>query len=398
MRVVDITHSIAGPFCTQLLADLGADVVKIERPGKGDDSRSWGPPFWEGISATYLAFNRNKQSAVVDLKTPAGRAIVSGLVSDADVVVHNLLPATATRLGLDFDTLTESNSSLVYCAISAHGSVGPLSDQPGYDALMQASAGLMSVTGHRDAEPVRVGFSVIDIGTGMWAALGVLASLRTREQVGGPQRVDVSLYETALAWLPAQIMSYMATGVVPQPEGSGAAMMAPYEAFQTKDGYLLVAANNDAQWQRLCVAMEAPGLARDSRFASNELRVGHRLALHETIAPFFASRTTAVAESAMKGAGVACSPVRGIDQLMSDPQTRALEMIRRTSHDDIVDYRDIAPAVRLNGERLMSRSAPPPAGANTRAVLAQLGYGADAIAALEAAGVVEAQPEIAAAP
>ncbi|HEU5320015.1 MAG TPA: CoA transferase, partial [Methylomirabilota bacterium] len=237
--VADLTQNVAGPFCTQILGDMGAEVVKVERPGRGDDARAWAPPWWGQESASFMAFNRNKKSLALDLKREGGVEILRRLVGRADVFVQSLRAGAVAELGLDFAAAAALNPRLVYCSITAFGTEGPLRDLPGYDPLMQAYGGLMSVNGHPGEEPARVGTSIVDMGTGMWAALGIVAALRQRDATGRGVEVTTALFETALMWVSYHAMGYFASGDVPQPQGSGTGMIAPYQAFPTADGYVM---------------------------------------------------------------------------------------------------------------------------------------------------------------
>ncbi|MEK7387201.1 MAG: CoA transferase, partial [candidate division NC10 bacterium] len=281
--VADMTQNVAGPFCTQILGDMGAEVIKVERPGRGDDARAWAPPFWGDESASFMAMNRNKKSLALDVKKDGGLEVLGRLVARADVFVQSLRAGAVAELGLDFEGATLMNPRLVYCAITAFGARGPLRDLPGYDPLMQAYAGLMSVNGHPGQEPARVGTSIIDMGTAMWAALGIVAGLRERDQTGRAVEVTTALFETALMWVSYQAMGYFATGEVPQPQGSGTAMIAPYQAFPTADGYAMIAAGSDSLFARLVQALGAPALAHDPRFADNPSRVRNRAALVDAL-------------------------------------------------------------------------------------------------------------------
>src|SRR5881409_2896503 len=282
--VADLTQNVAGPFCTQILGDMGAEVVKVERPARGDDARAWAPPYWGNESATFLAMNRNKKSLALDLKCPGGLEVLQRLVRRADVFVQSLRPGAIDELGLDFAGAARFNSRIIYCSVTAFGTRGPLRHLPGYDPLMQAYSGLMSINGHPGQEPARVGMSIVDMGTGMWAALGVVAALRQRDTTGRAVEVTTALFETALMWVSYHAMGYLGSGEVPQPQGSGTAMIVPYQAFPTADGYAMIAAGSDALFARLATALGAPELARDRRFADNPSRVQHRGALGEALA------------------------------------------------------------------------------------------------------------------
>lgn len=388
VRVVDLTTSIAGPYCTLILAALGADVVKIERPGSGDDTRAWGPPFWEGESAAYLAVNAGKRSLAVDLSDEAGREVVARLVEGADVFVQNLRPDRAERLGLGFEALRARNPRLVYCSIGAFGNVGPKRHQPGYDPLMQAAAGIMSITGEPGGLPVRAGVSVVDQGAGMWAVIAVLAALRERDASGEAQLVETSLYEVALNWLPYQLVGHLATGAVPKPMGSGLAMIAPYEAFATADGLVMVAAANDRLFARLCDVLGCPELVGDPRFATNPDRCAHRAELATVLAERFATDTAALWLERLDRAGVPAAPVQDLAQVVADEQTQALGILQPVPHPRIDDLRLVALPVSLGGDRAGHRSAPPDLGEHSLAVLREAGYGEEELEALVASGVI----------
>ena len=275
-RVIDVTTSIAGPYCAEILAALGADVVKVERPETGDDARAWGPPFWNGESAMFLAVNAGKRSLAVSLSDERGRDIVLRLAESADVFLQSLRPGLAERLGLGADALAARNPRLVYCSIGAYGHVGPLADEPGYDALMQAAGGLISMTGEPGRPGVRVGSSLIDMGTGMWAALGIVSALLERERTGRGTVVDSSLYETALGYIGYHLVGYLADGTVPTGQGTMFPMVAPYQVFPTRDGELMIAGGNDRLFAGLCDVLELPELVSDERFRTNPDRVRNR--------------------------------------------------------------------------------------------------------------------------
>jgi crotonobetainyl-CoA:carnitine CoA-transferase CaiB-like acyl-CoA transferase len=368
IRVLDLTTSLAGPYCTLILGTLGAEVVKIERPGAGDDTRAWGPPFWDGESPTFLSMNAGKRSVALDLKSDDGQAAIRGLAAEADVFVQNLRPGRAEALGLGFDDVAALNARVVYCSIGAFGEVGPLSDRPGYDPLMQAAGGIMSITGEAGRPAVRAGVSLVDQGTGMWAVIGILAALRRRDEEGTAQRVTTSLYETALNWLPYQIASYLASGEEPGPVGTGVAMIAPYEVFEAADGRVMIAAANDKLYAALCTAI---GLDEDPRFASNPQRVAARAELAALVAARVAGLTSAELLERLAGAGVPAAPVRGLAAVVADEQTQALEILQEVPHPTVRDLRLVAPPLSLNGERLGYAAAPPLLGEHTDAVLAR---------------------------
>src|SRR5688572_14509868 len=287
---------------------MGAEVVKVERPGRGDDARAWAPPFWGRESATFMAFNRNKKSLSLDLKREGGLDVLRRLVKRADVFVQSLRAGAAADLGLDFAGASALNPRLVYCAVTAFGARGPLAHLPGYDPLMQAYAGLMSVNGHPGQEPARVGTSIIDMGTGMWAALGIVAALRQRDATGRAVEVTTALFETALMWTSYHTLGYFGSGEVPQPQGSGTAMIAPYQAFPTADGFVMIGAASDSLFVRLTEALQAPALAADPRFADNPSRVRHRADIVAAVSALTRERKSAELLEALRGAGVPAAP------------------------------------------------------------------------------------------
>jgi crotonobetainyl-CoA:carnitine CoA-transferase CaiB-like acyl-CoA transferase len=359
IRVVDVTTAIAGPYCTLILGALGADVIKVERPGGGDDTREWGPPFWDGESPTYLAMNANKRSVVVDLKSDDGRERLLRLVADADVFVHNLRPGRAEKLGLDFESLSAINDRLVHCTVGAFGAIGPKRMQPGYDPLMQAAAGIMSVTGEPSSAPVRVGPSLIDQGTGMWCVIGILTALRRRDAGEGAQRIEASLYETAVNWLPYQIVGYLATGTLPGPQGTAVAFIAPYEAFAASDGSVMIAAANDRLFQALCVALGSRELADDARFATNPKRVEHRAELREALAARIATYATAELLALLERGGIPSAPIQDIAAVVADSQTEALSLLQPLDHPSVDGLRLVALPLAIDGERVMHRCRAP---------------------------------------
>ncbi|MDX6399797.1 MAG: CoA:oxalate CoA-transferase, partial [Gaiellaceae bacterium] len=306
VRVVDVTSSLAGPYCTEILGALGADVIKVERPDRGDEARAWGPPFWEGSSVMFYAANLNKRSLALDLKR--GRDVLLRLVDSADVFLQSLRPGTAARLGFGEEDLHARNPGLVYCDIGAFGRTGPLRERPGYDPLLQAFSGIMSVTGEPDRPGVRVGASIIDQGTGMWAALGILAALHA----GGGHTVDVSLFETAIGLLPYQVTAYLAGGGVPSRHGTAFPLISPYQVFHARDGDVMIAAGNDGLFARLCSALGLTELTTDTRFATNPDRVAHREELATLIQERLRDEPFADLLERLERAGVPAAPVNDV--------------------------------------------------------------------------------------
>jgi len=336
ITVLEIGHSIAAPVTGMILGELGADVVKLENPDKGDYCRDWGPPFWGGASATFQAVNRAKRGITVDFNDPAEIARLKAFIHErVDVVVQNLKFGALEKFGLSAAVLTAEKPSLIYCNLGAFGGIGPLRDRPGYDPLMQAHSGLMSIMGEDGRPPVRVGVSIVDIGTGIWAALGILAALVERGRTGQGGVVDTSLYEAALVWMGIPLATYLASGELPVREGSGVAQIVPYQAFKSRDGWIMVLAGNDNLFQRLCHAIGLPALAQDERFRTNAARVVHRRELIPLIQEVIARDTAAAWRERLDAAGVPNGPIQTVDQVVCDPQTQALGILQTAPEGDL---------------------------------------------------------------
>jgi crotonobetainyl-CoA:carnitine CoA-transferase CaiB-like acyl-CoA transferase len=388
-KVVDVTTSIAGPYCAEILSALGADVVKVERPDSGDDGRAWGPPFWNGESAMFLSVNAGKRSLAVSLADGRGRDIVLRLAAGADVFLQSLRPGLAVRLGLGPDHVRARNPRVVYCSLGAYGRVGPLSHEPGYDALMQAAGGLISMTGEPGRSGVRVGSSLIDMGTGIWAALGVVAALLELERTGEGTDVDTSLYETALGYIGYHLVGYLADGTVPAPQGTTFPMVAPYQVFPTRDGELMVAGGNDRLFALLCEVVDLPELVSDARFRTNPDRVRNRDELVTRLSERLRERTSTEWRELLSAAGVPAAPVADVADVVEAEQTEALGMLQPVPHPSIPDLRLAAVPLSFDGERAAHRSAPPLVGEHTAEVLREVGYSDDEIATLAAEGVIK---------
>ncbi len=331
ITVVEIGHSVAAPYAGMILGELGAHVIKVENPKGGDACRGWGPPFTGGTATAFHAFNRAKRGITIDLGDPAQVEKLHRLIRDrADVLIHNLKYGTLDRYSLSAERLTAEKPSLVYCNIGAFGATGPLRDRPGYDPMMQAYGGLMSLLGEDGRPPVRVTVSIIDMATAMWAVIGILAALQERGRTGRGGVVDTSLYETTLAWMTLPISAYLANGEVSRRYGSGVEQIVPYQAFAAADGHIMVAAGNDNLFRRLCAAIGRPGVAEDSRFRTNSDRVVNRSALISILSDLFATQPLAVWAARFDAAGIPNGPIQTVDQVVADAQTAALGIIQQS--------------------------------------------------------------------
>lgn len=357
--VVELGHSVAAPFAGQILGELGAQVIKIEK-ADGDDARKWGPPFWEGASAFFQALNRNKQSVVCELRDAAQLDALKQLICDrADIVIQNLRPGHVEKLGLDGASLLRLKPSLIYCNVGAFGREGPLKDRPGYDPLMQAFGGIMSTTGEPGRPSVRVGASIVDMGTGMWAVIGILAALHERHASGQGRVVDVSLFETASCWVSLLASQYLASGQLAGKQGSGAPSIVPYKGYATRDGEIVVAAGSDALFRAMAGALGRLEWRDDPRFIDNPSRVAHQNELYAMIDAIMAQQTTAHWIDCLEEVGVPCSPVNDLAQMLAHPQTRALGLVQEVPGTSM---RFIGLPLSFDGQRPEPLSAPPQLG------------------------------------
>jgi formyl-CoA transferase/CoA:oxalate CoA-transferase len=371
-----------------MLADMGARVIKVEQPGKGDDTRGWGPPFQNGESAYFLSINRNKESVTLNFKRPEGRAVLDTLIAQADVVVENFRPGTLARQGLGYDDLVASHPRLVYCSISGFGQTGPRRSEPGYDAVMQGEGGLMSITGPADGTPYRLGVAIADIVTGMFAAFGVAMGLLSRERTGRGQFIDVGMLDSVAAVLTYQAGICFATGQAPPRLGNQHPTIVPYETLTASDGSIVVAVGNDTLFQKFCGVLEAPAIAEDTRFTTNKGRVEHQDALRPLLAERLLTRTRAEWLGALKEAGVPCGGVRDLAEVLSDPQLVERMMVLPMTHPKVGPMHVLGVPVKLGDTPGGVRMPPPVLGQHTHAVLEEIGYDAARIAALEEADVI----------
>jgi crotonobetainyl-CoA:carnitine CoA-transferase CaiB-like acyl-CoA transferase len=388
VRVLDLTRNLAGPFCTMLLGDLGADVVKIEAPGRGDDTRAWIPPEWGGHSAVYLASNRNKRSLAVDLDGEEGQAIVRALAVRADVVVESFRPGSLAKRGLDYPAVAALNHRVVYCSISAYGSQGPKRDLPGYDPVLQAESGIMDLTGRPDEPPVRLGIGAVDLGTALWSTIGIQAALTVREATGRGTHVQASLFETSSWWLSYLLAGYLGSGEVPRRRGSAAPFVAPYEVFFTADRDLLLAVGNDGLFRALANLLGMPELTEDDAYRTNADRVANREALHDILQAEFTTRTAAEWQETLRAHGIPCSPVRTVADLAADPQLDALGLLAEIPSPDVPDLRLVDVPFSMDLERATHRYPPPRLGEHAVEVLGEVGYSAVEVSELRQRGIV----------
>ena len=386
ITVLDLTRVLSGPYCTMLLADMGARVIKIEQPGRGDDTRAWGPPFVNGESAYFMSINRNKESVTLDFKRAEGRAILDRLVANADVLVENFRPGTLAKLGLDYAALSTTHARLVYCSVSGFGQTGPRSKEPGYDAVIQAEGGLMSITGPADGSPYRLGVAIADIVSGMFAAYGVAMALFARERTGRGQQVDLAMLDAVTALLTYQAGNFFASGKAPGRLGNRHPSIVPYEVFAASDGDFVLAVGNDELWKTFCgVAGIDPG----DRFATNRQRVTGYDELRPIVARALAARPRAYWIERLTAAGVPCGSVRDLGDVFDDPQLAARDMMVEMEHAAAGVVKLLGVPVKLSDTPAAVRTPPPALGQHTEAVLRrELNLPADAIAALRRDGVI----------
>ena len=387
VKVVDLTRTLAGPFCTMLLGDMGADVVKIEEPERGDETRSW-TPFWNGESTQFVSFNRNKRSLSLNLREKEGLDIVRALAADADVMIESFRAGALERMGLGYSDICRINPGIVYCSISGYGRTGPMAEKPGYDLIIQAYSGLMDLTGDPDGLPLRVGFSLVDLFTGMMAYGSVVTALYHQRQTGQGQHIEAALLDGQVAALSYHATAYLATGVVPQRMGSGHPSLVPYQSFPAADGYFILGVANQGLWERFCAAIERPDLLADPRFLTNDDRVAHRAECVELLSGIFRTRTVAEWVEAIERAGVPCGPINRVDDVVNNPQVQARNMIAQLSHPNVPDLKIPNSPLKLAETPPDLRRPPPLLGQHNAEILAELGYETEAIAELQRKGVI----------
>ena len=382
ITVLDFTRVLSGPYCTMQLADMGARVIKIEHPGKGDDTRAWGPPFIGSESAYFLSINRNKESFTLDLKAPGARRVLDALLEKADVLVENFRPGTMERLSLDYETLKGRYPRLVYCSISGFGQTGPRRKEAGYDAVMQAEGGLMSITGGPDGPAYRLGVAISDVAAGMFATQGIGFALFARERSGLGQNVDIAMLDTTSALLTYQAGIYFATGTTPPRMGNRHPTIVPYETLEASDGEFVVAVGNDDQFRRFCQVLGIPEAGTDARFATNRARVANYSELRGILSNELANRTRGEWVGLLKAAGVPCGSVRAVAETLEDPQLAARDMIKELEHATVGTIRVLGVPIKLSETPGAVRTAPPMLGQHTDSILEELGFSAGEVETL----------------
>lgn len=372
IRVLDLSRVLAGPYCTMVLGDLGADVIKVEPP-EGDETRGWGPPFAGGESAYYLCINRNKRDIVIDLKTAEGKNILRELALRSDVLVENFRPGTLKKFGLDYETLHELNPKLIYCSITGFGQTGSMKDKPGYDFMIQALGGLMSITGEPEGEPMKTGVAVVDLFAGQNAIIAILAALQARTLTGRGQHLDISLFDSQLGWLANVASNCLISGNPPKRHGNAHPNIVPYQSFQASDGWFAIAVGNDHQFERLCTVLDQPDWAKDEKFATNAARVQNRDALIDLLKAIFTHGSVAEWLTKLGEAQIPCGPIQTLDQVFAMPTVQEREMLIEMNHPTIGKLPLVGSPLKMSQTPVEYKSHPPLMGEHTQQILTELG-------------------------
>jgi len=389
IRVIDFSRVLAGPYCTMTLGDLGADVIKVEQPGTGDGARQWGPPWVGEESAYFLSANRNKRSVTLNLKHEEGQRLARELIASSDVLVENFRPGTAKKLGLDYETISSENSSLIYCSISGYGQNGPYKARSGYDFMIQAQGGILSITGPEEGPPSKVGVAIVDITAGLHATNAILASLLHRKKTGDGQFIDIALLDVQVGWLANVAHNYFATGEAPGRFGNAHPNIVPYQTFSTSNGYLAVAVGTDAQFGRLCAALGRADLGKNPKYQTNADRVEHRETLVPKLQEIFRARSAAEWIELLIEHRIPAGPVNDIPTVLNDPQVRAREMVQEVEHSSLGVIQQLGPVPKLSRTPARVRKAPPTLGEDTESVLLnELGRSPSEIESLRAEAVI----------
>jgi len=388
IKVLDLTRALAGPYCTMLLADYGAEVIKVELPGTGDDTRGWGPPFVEGESAYFMSINRNKKSLTLDMKNTKSKDILERMIKQSDIIVENFRPGAADRLGLGYEQVKKINPKIIYCSISGFGQDGPYRELPGFDQTLQGMGGMMSITGEPDGPPMKVGVAIADISGGMFAGFGIMLALFHREKTGKGQWVDTSLLDSQIAWLTYRAGEFFASGKLPEKVGSGHPMIVPYQAFKAKDEYINIAAGNDQLWKRFCKVINMENIMDDPKFVTNAKRVENRKELIAILSKIIETKTGAEWLKLLEDAGIPAGPIYTLDKLFSDPQVLHRKMVVELAHPKAGKIKVTGVPVKLSDAPGEITAPPPLLGQHNKEVLKDLGYSAEEIEKLIADKVV----------
>ena len=374
IKVLDLSRVLAGPYCTMVLGDLGADVIKVEPP-EGDETRGWGPPFAGGESAYYLCVNRNKRGVVINLKTDEGKKVLCDLALQSDVLVENFRPGTLNKFGLDYETLHELNPKLIYCSITGFGQTGSMKDKPGYDFMIQALGGLMSITGEPEGEPMKTGVAVVDLFAGQNAIIAILAALQARTLTGRGQQLDISLFDSQLGWLANVASNYLISGKLPKRHGNAHANIVPYQSFQASDGWFAIAVGNDKQFARLCEMLGKPEIVMDEKFSTNSGRVQNRTEIIPLLASIFKAASVSEWLAKLDEAEIPCGPIQNFEQVFSMPTVKEREMLVKMEHPTIGELPLVGSPLKMSDTPVEYRLHPPLMGEHTEDVLRELGYG-----------------------
>lgn len=387
IKVLDLSRALAGPYCTMLLGDMGADVIKIERPGKGDDSRAWGPPFIEGESAYFLSINRNKKSITLNLKSEKGKEILFKLIKISDVLIETNRPGVMEKLGLSFEEVKKVNPKIVYCSISGFGQTGPYKLRPGFDQVIQGMGGLMSITGEENRPPIKVGVAITDVGAGMYAAIGILAALLRRDKTGKGEYIDVSMLDGTISWLTYQSGRYFASGEVPKPMGSGHPLIVPYQAFKTKDIYINIAVGNDSLWRKFCETIGL-NIADDPKFSTNAKRVENKEELIKILNEILSKKTGKEWLEILNKAGIPCGPIYKLNDIFSDPHVLSRGMVSEIEHPKAGKIKLTGVPIKFKNSPGKIRLHPPLLGENNFEILEEIGYKKEEIEKFREEGVI----------
>ncbi|WP_102273894.1 CaiB/BaiF CoA transferase family protein [Cytobacillus massiliigabonensis] len=388
IKILDLTRVLAGPYCTMILADLGADVVKVEAPGGSDETRSWGPPFQNGVSAYYLCANRNKRSMTVNLKTEEGRGIIRKLAKEADVLIHNFKTGSMEKWMLDYDTLNSSNPRLVYCSITGFGETGPDRHLPGYDYIIQGLSGLMSITGYEESGPIKIGVAMVDILTGLYSAISIEAALYEREKSGQGQKIDMSLLDTAVSSLANVASNYLISGNIPKRLGNDHPNIVPYSTFKAKDGEIIIAVGNDRQFASLCKIIGISEVADDEKYKTNDARVKNSIDLTRLIESRLILNPVGHWLQVLSQHQIPCGPIQTMDQVFNHPQILARDMVVNFNHPEAGKVKLVGSPIKLSRTKVKMERHPPMAGEHTDEILKEAGFSAEEIGKMKQERIV----------